>query len=331
MANRFVVGDWVEVKSAGEILATLDDRGTLDGMPFMPEMLACIGKRFRISKRATKTCDTIDKAGFRRVKETVLLDGARCSGMDHGGCQAGCMIFWKERWIKPAPAPSLSPGMTIETHGRGNGNGSLPRDPDHARLEARVRKAARVDDTLGTDGEPVYMCLITEMKRASLSMAWWDLRHFVADVRSGNRRIAEVVRALLLGLFSWAQDKRGGSCYPSMEGGPLKKTPNDDLRLQPGDLVKVRPPQEIVNTLDANCRTRGLRFDVGMFRYCEGEYRVAIRAQRLIDQRTGKMLHMTDQSPCILLDGATCHGDFMKLCPRSEYVFWREAWLQRVP
>src|SRR4051794_26168577 len=32
--------DWVQVRSREEILATLDENGQLDGMPFMPEMLA---------------------------------------------------------------------------------------------------------------------------------------------------------------------------------------------------------------------------------------------------------------------------------------------------
>jgi hypothetical protein len=32
-------GDWVEVRSVKEILATLDDRGSLDVLPHMPEML----------------------------------------------------------------------------------------------------------------------------------------------------------------------------------------------------------------------------------------------------------------------------------------------------
>lgn len=329
MAKTFMVGDWVEVKSAAEILATLDERGTLEAMPFMPEMLPFLGKRFQISKRATKTCDTIDKEGFRRVSKTVMLEGARCNGAGHGGCQAGCMIFWKEQWLKPVP-DHRRPSTLITINSQGNGRGNAPKDAAYEQLEKKVRTAARVDDKSGTNGEPVYMCLITEMKKASRPMAWWDLRHYISDVTSGNRQAKEIVKGVLLNLFSWAQDKRGGSCYPPMEGGPLKKTPNDDLKLQPGDLVKVKSYEEIMNTLDANCRTRGLRFDVGMFRYCGGEFRVAVRAQRLIDQRTGKMLYMADQSPCILLDGATCHGDFMKFCPRSEYVFWREAWLQRV-
>jgi hypothetical protein len=31
-------GDLVEVNSPAEILATLDERGDLEGLPFMPEM-----------------------------------------------------------------------------------------------------------------------------------------------------------------------------------------------------------------------------------------------------------------------------------------------------
>src|SRR6266849_5955985 len=39
------VGDVVEVRSEQEILETLDARGTLEGLPFMPEMLKYRGKR----------------------------------------------------------------------------------------------------------------------------------------------------------------------------------------------------------------------------------------------------------------------------------------------
>ena len=51
--------DWVEVRSKEEILATLDSKGQLDGMPFMPEMFAFCGERFQVFKRAHKGCDTV--------------------------------------------------------------------------------------------------------------------------------------------------------------------------------------------------------------------------------------------------------------------------------
>ena len=36
---KLKAGDWVEVKSSLEIAETLSSEGTLDGLPFMPEML----------------------------------------------------------------------------------------------------------------------------------------------------------------------------------------------------------------------------------------------------------------------------------------------------
>ena len=39
-------GDVVEVRSAAEILATLDRDGALEKMPFMPEMVTHIGHRY---------------------------------------------------------------------------------------------------------------------------------------------------------------------------------------------------------------------------------------------------------------------------------------------
>jgi hypothetical protein len=55
----------VEVRPAAEILETLDHDGRLDGVPFMPEMLRYVGRRFRVSRRVEKICDTITVAGNR--------------------------------------------------------------------------------------------------------------------------------------------------------------------------------------------------------------------------------------------------------------------------
>ena len=65
--SKLAAGDWVEVRSKEEILATLDANGRLDNLPFMPEMFEYCGRRFRVWKRAHKTCDTVDKTGGRRV------------------------------------------------------------------------------------------------------------------------------------------------------------------------------------------------------------------------------------------------------------------------
>ena len=102
--ERLRPGDLVEVKAPEEILQTFDADGTLDQLPFMPEMVEFCGKRFQVSKRVLKTCYYTERnaAGFRKFKtdDVVLLDGLRCSGAAHDGCQKSCMIFWREAWLR---------------------------------------------------------------------------------------------------------------------------------------------------------------------------------------------------------------------------------------
>jgi hypothetical protein len=83
------IGEVVETKSKAEILATLDGRGELDSLPFMPEMLQFCGQRVPVYRRAIKLCDTKDLTGMHRMEGTVHLEGLRCDGQAHGGCQAG--------------------------------------------------------------------------------------------------------------------------------------------------------------------------------------------------------------------------------------------------
>src|SRR5690242_17544251 len=95
-------GDLVEVKDPDEILETLDSDGTLDHLPFMPEMLEFCGKRFRLANRAVKTCFTGPAAPIRtfRGDDVVTLEQVRCSGASHDGCQKECLIFWREAWLR---------------------------------------------------------------------------------------------------------------------------------------------------------------------------------------------------------------------------------------
>ncbi len=53
-ARNLRAGDWVEVKSADEILATLDAQGCYEALPFMPEMLQYCGRRFRVQAPLTR-------------------------------------------------------------------------------------------------------------------------------------------------------------------------------------------------------------------------------------------------------------------------------------
>ena len=93
-------GDLVEVKDPAAILATLDEHGALEELPFMPEMAAFCGRRFVVERRAERLCDTVHYTGSRKPARSVFLDDLRCDGSAHDGCQAECRFIWKEAWLR---------------------------------------------------------------------------------------------------------------------------------------------------------------------------------------------------------------------------------------
>src|SRR5712664_852458 len=111
---NLLAGELIEVRSREEILSTLDPTGKLDAMPFMPEMLQYCGKRFRVFKRADKTCDNIKQWSLRRVKNAVHLTGLRCDGTSHGNCDAGCLLFWNEAWLKKVDLDFVSASLVTQ-------------------------------------------------------------------------------------------------------------------------------------------------------------------------------------------------------------------------
>jgi hypothetical protein len=118
--------------------------------------------------------------------------------------------------------------------------------------------------------------------------------------------------------------------YPHVSG-ELTKTPSATLGLRPGERVRVKPKAEILATLSTGQRNRGLWFDAEMVPFCGREFRVLRRVERIIDDRTGRMLEL--RGDCIILDGAVCGGHLSRnrlFCPRSIYSYWREIWLERV-
>jgi glycosyltransferase involved in cell wall biosynthesis len=320
------IGEVVEVRSAEEILATLDEDGELDGLPFMPEMLAWCGRRVRVDKLALKLCDTIEWTGIHRMPDAVHLEESRCDGQAHGGCQAGCKIYWKQAWLKRIPTGESEPEPPP---GRPSAAGCTV---------ATLAAATRRTTGSAAPGEERYACQATELLRAAPKrIPPWDVRQYVQDVRSGNTGVLAMIRTLVIGCFNEYQDAsvrllprrlriRGGVRYPFIEGR-LQKTPQVKLDLQPGEHVRVRRKEEIVATLDVKNANRGMSFDGEMVRYCGQEARVLRRVERIIDERSGRMLEL--KNPCIVLDDVTCTAEYHRQCPRGIYAYWREAWLER--
>lgn len=338
--SRFRAGDLVEVRSKEEILATLDQNGCVDAMPFMPEMLQYCGQRFRVRAVAHKTCDTIRNTGGRRLNSAVHLMGLRCDGSAHGGCQAECNLFWKDIWLKRIN----SDGSDIPQ------STAFPITSSSGCSEGRLLAQTRAPD--GADyKEPRYACQATKLFEASVWLRWWDLRQYIFDVTSRNHRIGHVLRALWLASLHrlLARTPFGYQLLESFYNGMHRvltghsspwvvgtipigtTTPTAKLDLKPGELVRIKSKMEIEKTVDKNGKNRGLSFDKEMAPYCGSIVRVRSSVEMIIDEKTGRMRHM--KQPCVMLEGVVCNAWYTEcrlMCPRLIPSYWREAWLERV-
>lgn len=323
MAPNLKVGDWVEVRSEAEILATLDERGELENLPFMPEMVKYCGQRLTVHKVAHKVCDTVSgKGGLRRLNSAVHLTGARCDGSGHGGCQTACSMYWKESWLRKVDGPEPARSDDLAS-GR----------PLLKLVEINARKES-------VDGEERFSCQATELLRAAPTcLPFKDFSQYVEDVRTGNAGIGATLRTIFVGVFNhfqWQSKKvlpaklliKGGRPWGFLRGRVTGRTPSGVLNLQPGELVRIKSKADIEQTLDENRFNRGMGFDEEMARFCGQTARVLNRVDRCIDEKTGQMLTM--KSPCIVLEGVVCAGAYKGNCPREFVPFWREIWLERV-
>ena len=224
-------GDVVEVRSAAEILATLSGDGTLDRMPFMPEMIHHVGRRYRVTRRVDKICDTIAATGSRRMYDTVYLVDLRCDGSSHGGCQAGCKLYWKEAWLR-----------RVDDEGRARSMRSARIVPT-SNVSRRPR--TRTVREIGGIRSEVWRCQATEAFNASEPLKTSDLRQYWREMTNGNFRLFRFIRlAHSWVLHGGSKPRRPAQADTiSRPGGPIHTA--EPLQLKPGDLVEVRSPTRL--------------------------------------------------------------------------------------
>jgi hypothetical protein len=333
--RAFRVGDYAEVRPLDEIVRTLDADGALDGMPFMPEMARCCGRRYRVVKSAHKTCDPTGLTNLRRLPDAVHLE-TRCDGSAHDGCQAGCLFFWRREWLRPvdgATVQGVSPASSPEII-----------SPSMASGLQTLQRATR---TPGIEpGEIRYRCQATEVSRFSTPLSSYEPTQYVSDFLSGNVSFAAFVKHLVSAIVKGAGRSilgaHGANAIKQMlrrkrdDGASAKvlrprEAQQNGISLQPGDVVRVRPTSEIRATLDETGRNRGLTFDEDMAQRAGRTFRVSGRVHQVIDEGTGKMLRI--RKDCLILEGVSCIGHHNRnrlFCPRGALLFWREAWLEPV-
>ena len=298
--NQLLPGDLVEVRSWPEIAATLDDKGAVENLPFMPEMLAFCGRQFRVSRQAFKTC--VDDQEMRQLGNTVLLEEVRCDGKSHGGCGKACLIFWKEAWLK-------APGARAAT------NGFAKPKLDQSDLAALA----------GRDGD--FFCQGSEIVNASTPLPWWEAKQYLWDLTRNHVALFQWLKSLLIAVYNKIAYVGRFKSWGFVAGSGTRNGTGQSLSLQTGDLVRVKTLRQIKETLDPSGKNQHLLFAPAQAEFCGQVMRVRNRVDKIILEGTRKQRELKDT---VVLEGATCDGICHRMCPRQSLLFWRECWLERV-
>jgi hypothetical protein len=297
-AGRLLPGDWVEVRSEAEILATLDSEGTLDQLPFMPEMRSFTGRRFRVKARADRTF--AEKRGLRRMADTVHLDGVYCDGQAHDGCCRACLVFWKEAWLRRVAGPHEVPAAE---------------DPPRP-FACKTREG---------DG---YFCQATQLHVASEPLRGRHLSRHVSALWNENLSLVTLGHSFVVTAHDTVKGRvLHGNLWGVVPGTCVGETPSVSLNLKAGERVRVKRAREIRATLNEKGQNRGLEFSREMLRFCGQEFTVLQRCDRIIRDDPPRMVKMKDT---VLLEGLRYVALSSLAIPRGEYFFWRECWLERV-
>lgn len=300
-ARLFYKGDAVRVKSFEAIMATLDAGGCLEALPFMPEMRAYCGREFRVACRLEKTC--VEGYGARTLPGTLILDGLRCDGSGHDGCQRACALLWKEAWLE-----RVNESINI-----------IPNDDIKSKNDS-------IYGFIAQDPSGRYLCQSTALHAATRYLFPLSFKRCTSEYAQGNVGWRTALRFLWTPLVVKVKAKTLGrrSLHPVGEG---RQTPSDSLGLQPGDWVQVKSAAEIGATLDPGGFNRGLEFTPQMLPFCGGTFRVRNRLERAILETTGRMKTLKDT---VILERVTCDGHtILGGCSRDVYHYWREIWLRR--
>jgi hypothetical protein len=295
-------GDLVTVRAFPEIALTLDGSGTLNGMPFLPEMLKYCGQTFPVWRRVNKLMQEGVDSGMRRIRELVLLEGPTCDGRSHGDCRRACFPLWKTAWLKPADEkPEIRPDRL-----RGAGN----------------KRSYESEANL-----PIgRTCQVTELRKATAPLLLWDPRRYYWDITSRTYKTGEYLSCILGGIYRKTLKR---IIVKVVRKKPTAKPsiPIENLNLQPGELVEVKAADEIHASLDEHGKTRGLYFMPEMWEYCGRRLRVLHPIERMMSEKTGEIRNLNQS---VILEGAICTGKAHSGCQRICYVFWKDTWLRRV-
>ena len=307
LGHGLVVGDLVEIKPWAEIRSTLDERGCLEQLPFMPEMFNMCGQRAYVFRCAHRLFDYRKTRRMRHMEGAVLLVGAVCNGANHGVCEAACHTIWKSAWLRRVERNDAATGAWVS---------SDRSDP--------TRDATFLQ--FGTKA-PSYACQLTELHAASQPIGNWSAANFLRPLIAGNVAPAAFIVGWLTHIFNDLQHRRQGVSFPAFEVASQEVGRLEDTRFQAGDQVVVRSSAEIRATLNDQFEHRGMGFEPDMLKHCGRRCCVQAEVKRLIDIVTGEMRTM--KTPAYILRDIHFSGERQLFNAQYEPLFWRGVWMRR--
>ena len=281
----------VYVKEFDEIVKSLDQNDSLNGVQFMPEMIKYCGtkqellapvKRVKSDKRRF-----IDKLGY--LEDVYLLENTWCDGEHHNNCSRKCRILWHEEWFTEEEPQSME--NTNET------------------------------DLMLNNHDPL-LCQSTTIDKAMTHISSSFFKNIFEWFYIQNTSLKDIVLDVLDSLyyiyFSLTHEKVG----------ILIRTPTNDIGLKVGDKVRVKSFDEIKATLDTKGRNRGLGFQTEMIKFCgKGVFTVSDVMNNAISEYTDEIKKVKSS---VLLKETFCDGRFHRRCGRKCPHIWREIWLKKV-
>jgi hypothetical protein len=93
-------GEFVQVRSKDEILATLNRRNRNRGLLFDSEMIRYCGGTFRVLKRVNQIVDERTGKIMKMKSPCIILEGVACVSEYHRLCPRAIYHYWREAWLR---------------------------------------------------------------------------------------------------------------------------------------------------------------------------------------------------------------------------------------
>ncbi len=173
---------WGYVKPLAEIQEALNTNGTIDGLPFMPEMVKFCGQRVQVDRFANQVCANIGEVEIRQLADTVVLQVDRCDGQAQSG---------------PAPKDGRLTQTEVDatencaTEPRPTETNARPFESEMVRLSKhKIPKSCQVTSIC-------YRCQATELGTATARTSAFNLRQYRVERKTNRVSIGQISRFLV--------------------------------------------------------------------------------------------------------------------------------------